>query len=152
MKKIITFILCLAMLFALTVPASAAGSVHLSVSGGGSAYRGDTLNFSISASGGGSCASFGLFLSYDSSVFEYVGGSASAGGALVSSMSNNGLVVSYNGEGTPSGTVASFSLRVKSGAPFGTFSVSGSASANGASASASGTSVSVLCSHSYGDW
>ena len=153
MKRILTLVLCLLLVTAMIVPVSAEGSLNISLRAGStSAYRGDTINFSISVSGGGSCESFGFRLSYDSSVFEYVGGSASVNGALLSSMSSTGLVVSYNGTGSPSGTVANFSLRVKNGAPFGSASVSGSASASGASASGSGVSISVLCNHSYGDW
>lgn len=153
MKKILTLVLCLLLLTAMTVPASAEGSLNMSLRAGStSVYRGDTINFSISVSGGGTCESFGYRLSYDSSVFEYVSGSASVSGAAVSSMSSNGLVASYSGTGSPSGTVATFTLRVKSSAPFGSFTVSGSANANGASASGSGVTISVLCDHSYGDW
>ena len=153
MKRIMMIALCLAMLLAMTVPASADGSVHLSVSASSnSAYRGDSITFYISASGGGSCESFGLLLSYDTSVFEYVGGSSSVADAAISNMSSNGLVASYSGTGVPSGEVGSFTLRVRSGAPVGTFSVSGTASVSGAGASASGTSVTVVCNHSYGAW
>ena len=153
MKKIITIALCLALLFAMTIPASAEGSIYLSISASsGSAYRGDTITFYISASGGGTCDRFGLVLGYDSSVFEYVSGSASVSGAAVASMDSNGLFAAYNPTGSPSGTVGSFTLRVRSDAPFGSASVYGSANAGGATASASGTSVKIKCNHSYGDW
>lgn len=153
MKRIITLALCLVLLFTITVPASAAGSIHLSISASsGSAYRGDTVTFYISASGGGSCKTFGMALSYDTSVFELVSSNASVSGAMMASFGGGTLAVLYEAEGVPSGTVASFTLRVKSGASFGTHSVSGRVNSEGAQISGSGTSVTVKCSHQYGDW
>ena len=89
MKRILTLVLCLLLLTAMTVPVSAEGSLNISLRAGStSAYRGDTINFSIHVSGGGTCESFGYRLSYDSSVFEYVSGSASVSGAMLSNMSS----------------------------------------------------------------
>lgn len=153
MKRIITLMLCFALLFAVAIPVSAEGTIHLSISAGsGSAYRGDTVTFNVYASGGGTCNTLGLALSYDTSVYEFAGGSVSVSGASLADFGGGVLAVIYQTPGSPSGTVATFKLRVKSSAPFGTFGVSGRASAEGASISASGTSVTVVCNHSYGEW
>lgn len=153
MKKIISTVLCLLLLLTIAVPVSAEGSMYISLSASSSvAYPGDTIDFYISVSGGGTCDSFGYLLSYDSSVFEYVGGSAYVPGAALCDMSGYGLVASYSSPQAPSGTVANFTLRVRSDASFGDYYVSGSPTASGASASGGGAGISVICSHSYGDW
>ena len=152
MKKIISVVICLLLLTAMIVPASAEGALYASISAGsGSAYPGDTVEFYIYVSGGGTCDSFGCFLNYDSSVLEFVGGSAYAGGA-VNVMDSDGLFVSYMTPGTPSGTVANFTMRVRDGASYGDTYISIDGYAQGASISGDGTSVTVVCNHSYSDW
>ena len=152
MKKIILVAICMMLLMAMIVPASAEGALYASISAGsGSACRGDTIEFYISISGSGTCDSFGCFLSYDSSVLEFVGGSAYAGGA-VNAMDSDGLFVSYMSPTTPSGTVANFTMRVRDGASLGDAYVSIDGYAQGVSLSGDSTGVTVVCNHSYSDW
>lgn len=153
MKKIMTVVVCLLLLTTMIVPASAEGALYASISAGsGTAYPGDTVEFYISISGGGSCASLGCFLNYDSSVLEFVGGSVYAGGIMTGSMDSDGLVLSYNGTGTPSGTVAGFTMRVRDGASYGEAYVSIDGFAQGASISGDSTGITIACNHSYSDW
>lgn len=152
MKKIISVVICLLLLTAMIVPASAEGALYVSISASsGSAYPGDTVEFYIYVSGGGTCDSFGCALNYDSSVLEFVGGSAYAGGA-VNVMDSDGLFVTYMTPGAPSGTVANFTMRVREGASYGNTYISIDGYAQGASISGDSTSVTVVCNHSYSDW
>ena len=158
MKKLLTFLVSVCLVCALIVPAHAAGSVSLRISASSSTVsRGDTVTFTVTISGSGDITSYGLDLSYDTSVFEMVGGSCTVSGAALSDFTpGSGFVVAYRDPTTPSGTVGTFTLRVKDSAAFGTYSVGGSAAAksgsDSVSASASGASVTVVCSHSYGSW
>lgn len=153
MKKIMSVAICMLLLMAMIVPVSAEGSFHVSISAGSSyAYPGETVDFYISVSGSGTCASLGCFLDYDSSVLEFVGGSVYAGGIMAGSMDSDGLVISYNGEGDPTGTIAGFTMRVRDGASMGETYISADPYSQGASISASGAGITIACSHSYGDW
>ena len=158
MKKLLSLLTALCLVYLLTVPAHAAGSVSLRISASSSTVsRGDTVTFTVSVSGSGTVTSYGLALSYDTSVFEMVGGSCTVSGAALSDFTpGSGFVVAYRDPTTPGGTVGAFTLRVKDSAPFGSYSVGGSASAksgaDSVSASASGAGVTVVCSHSYGSW
>ena len=153
MKKILSVVICLFLLTAMIVPASAEGALYASISAGsGSAYPGDTVDFYIYISGSGTCASLGCALNYDSSVFEFVGGSVYDGSAMAGSMDSDGLFLLYGGPSTPSGTVAAFTMRVRDGASYGSSYVSIDGYAQDASVSGDGTSVTVVCNHSYSDW
>ena len=160
MKKLLPFLLSVCLICALIVPAHAAGSVNFHISASSSTVsRGDEITFTVTVSGSGEVTSYGLVLNYDSSVFEMVTDNyqLSIPGAEIGRFeSDKGFVVRYTDPTTPSGTVGTFTLRVKDTDALGSYSVSGSASAkNGAdsvSSSASGTSVTIVCSHSYGDW
>ena len=158
MKKLISFLLSLCLVCLLTVPAHAAGSVSMKISASSSTVsRGDTVTFTVTVSGSGAVTQYGLKLSYDTSVFEMVGGSHSVSGAQFAEFNESrGFAVLYGSPTTPGGKVGTFTLRVKDSAAFGTYSVGGSASAkNGnedVSASASGASVTIACKHSYGSW
>lgn len=157
MKKLLSFLLSICLVCLLTAPAYAAGSIHISVSPSSSSVsRGEEVTFTVTVSGSGQVTSYGLMISYDTSVFELVGGSCTASGAFMANFSSDGFVVAYQDPVTPSGTVGTFTLRAKSDAAFGSTSVGGSTSAkNGADSvgsSASAASVTIVCSHSYGAW
>ena len=159
MKKLLSFLVSVCLVCALIVPAHAASSVNFHISASSSTVsRGDEITFTVTVSGSGAVKSYGLVLSFDTSVFEMVGGSCTVSGAEIAKFtSDKGFVVAYTDPTTPSGRVGTFTLRViKDTDALGSYSVSGSASAkNGAdsvSSSASGTSVTIVCSHSYGNW
>ena len=153
MKKIIIACLCLLLITVLATNVLAASS-SMSASSK-TLRRGDTVTVTASMSSGDPATSYGLMLSYDTTVFELVDGSCTVGGTLVSSF-NNGFAFMFQNPTAYSGAVGTVTLRVKDTAPFGTYTVSGSASVkNGTeSVAASGCSVSisVVCDHSYSDW
>lgn len=156
MKKLVLIALCILLLAASAIPAMAAGTTSFSMSTPDSTlHRGDTVTFTVSVSSSEPATSYGLMLSYDSSVFELVNGTTAVSGALVNSF-HNGFAFMFQSPTAYSGTVGTVTLRVKDTASYGNFTVSGSASVkNGSTAiSASGCSktITVACNHNYGAW
>ena len=156
MKRIVTALLCLMLIAVLVTTAFAAGSASYSMSSSGNTLRrGDTVTFTVSVSCSEPATSYGLQLSYDSSVFELVSGSTNASGALINSF-NNGFAFMFQNPTAYSGLVGTVTLKVKDNAAFGSHTVSGIASVKNGSTtvSASGCSkvITVACNHSYGNW
>ncbi|MBQ8239122.1 MAG: hypothetical protein IJZ39_13360 [Oscillospiraceae bacterium] len=156
MKKIISIMLCLVlagMVFLGTAQnAEAAGSAHMSIrSSSGTLYRGDTFTLTVSLSNDQPVSNGGVILSYDSSAFEFLGGSCNVSNATLAevSASRNGGVFVMQTDAVVSGTIFTINMRVKDSASFGSHSISGSASLS-VPCSLSGTSVTVSCRHSYG--
>ena len=159
MKKIFLCVITLLTAFLLALPTHAAQSASMSVSASsGTAYRGDTITVSVSTSAVENCTSGGFMFSFDTSVFEYVGGSASVSGFTAGVSGAAGNVAGYfmNGKATVQGTLFSITLRVKDTAPVGTYGISGTPSLTAedgsVSCGVSGTSVTIVCNHKYGDW
>lgn len=160
MKKILPVILCVILLMALVVPASAEGTVKLTLKASKTeAYRGDSIDFSIVASGGGTCQSYGYRMNIDQSVFTLVSHNITDNNSTTVSQfsADKGLAIGYTNPSVPSGTVCRFTLRVREDAPLNkSVKLSGNVSAklDGAdvSASGSGVTVKIACKHSYGDW
>ena len=155
MKKLIIACLCLLLVTAIATTAFAGSGFSMSASSK-TLRRGDTVTLTVSVSSSEPATSFGLKLGYDTSVFEYVSSSCTVGGALVASANSSGFAFMFQNPTAYSGAVGTMTLRVKDTAPFGTYTVSGSASVmNGSDAvGASGcsASLSVVCDHSYGAW
>ncbi len=157
MKKVIRIVLCL-LLACMVLPiahltAEAAGSAHMSLrSSSGTLYRNDSFSLTVSLSNDQPVSNGGVILSYDSSVFEIVGGSCHVSNAALSevSASRNGGVFVLQTDAVVSGTVFTINMRVKASAPFGTHSISGSPSLGGAACGFSGTNITVACKHTYG--
>ncbi len=161
MKKLLSFLLSLCLICtligSLIVPAHADGSIYISISSSASSVkRGETVTFTVSVSGSAAVTQYGLKLSYDSSVFEMVGGECTADAWYPDFTPDRGFAVMYKEATIPSGRVGTFTLRAKDDASFTDSWVGGTAAAmNGAdsvSSSAGGTSVTIVCSHSYGNW
>lgn len=158
MKKIFFIILCLmlvGMVFLGTVPsAQAAGNAHMSIrSSSGTLHRGDSFTLTVSLSNDQPISNGGLILSYDSNVFEFLGGSCHVSNAPMSevSASRNGGVFVLQTDAVVSGTIFTINMRVKNTASFGSYTISGSPSLSGASCTLSGTNVTIACRHSYGN-
>ena len=157
MKRIIAGILCLMVLLTLPLTASAAGaSMRISASSG-TATRGETITLTVTLSNSEPVSNGGIILNYDSSAFELVGGSLVVNGAQGEvSASIGGGVFSVYPDAVVSGSIFTIILKVKSDAPFGKYSISGSSSLktnsgdSAVSCSVSGTGITVVCSHSFG--
>jgi len=151
MKKVLLVLLCFVLL---AVPALATSSAQMYISSDASTcYRGDTVTFTVRLSQVDACKAGGLELSYDSAVFQWVSGSCTASGAFMKDFSNGSGAFSFSEGTSVSGGVFRFTLKIREDAPFGTATVSGSASirdVNGSiPCSVQGASVSVTCRHSF---
>ena len=158
MKKLVSVLLCLALVAAMAVTAFADGSVNFSMSASASELeRGDTLTINVSVASSTDATSYGLKLSFNQDVFEIVDGACSVPGTLVASF-NNGFAFMFQNATDYSGEVGTVTLKVKDTAVGGDYTIEGVASvkngstvvtANGGSVA---VSVNVPCDHSYGEW
>lgn len=154
MKKTLSVVMCVLLLCALAAPVAAAGSARMSLSSSsGTLYRGDSFTISVYLTNDQAVGRGGIVLSYDTSVFEFVGGSCNVSGATLAEVSagRNGGVFALEEDRVVSGTIFTINMRVKSGAAFGNYTISGTASMD-VSCSVNGTSVTVACKHSYGGY
>ena len=154
MKRILSVLICILLLCAMAMPVAAAGSARMSLSASSSTlYRGDSVTISVYLTNDQAVGRGGIVLSYDSSVFEFLGGSCNVSGATLAEVSagRNGGVFVLEEDRAVSGTIFTINMRVKSNAPFGKYTISGTASME-ISCSVSGASVTVACQHSYGKY
>lgn len=156
-KRIILITLTLLLLTALAVPAMAAGSANATVTASkATAYRGDTVVFTVSVSNVANCKSAGIMVSYDDSLFELVSGECLVD-ASMSDFSGGTGSLAFSSAKTLSGNVFRFTLRVKSDARLNaTANVGGSVSirdTSGAiSVSVTAAKVTVDCKHTWSSW
>ena len=158
MKKILSVMLVLLLAAALTIPAFAAsGSVSLRASAN-TLYSGDTFTVTATLNSADAIAMGTVLLSYDTEAFEMTGGSCSVSGTSVAQVIPGQRVGTFMLSGDPkviSGTLFTFNMKVKEGAPVGSYTISSNASIgvdNGESISSGSVSVTVSCHHSYGEW
>lgn len=157
MKKILALALA-ALLLAMAVLPVAAASSNMSISAGSStAYRGDTVNFTIRMATVEDCKSGGIVLNYDNKVFEFVTGNCEVGGASMSAFNAGTGTFAFSAGTSVGGVIFTFQLRVRSDAAFGTYTVSGTPNARTSDGSSvnmsiSGASVTVACKHEYSAW
>lgn len=157
MRKIITLLLCLVMVAAMTVTVFATDSATMSFRASSSTvHRGDTVTITVSLSSVEDCRSAGFAHSFNTSVFEFVSGSCTLSGVAMGSVNSSAASFAYGSGTAVSGQVFTYTLKVKDDAPYGTYSVSGTANVrdtNGSiSTSVSAASITVACDHSYGSW
>lgn len=157
MKKLISSIICLLLVMVLSVTAFATSSASMSVyPSATSVQRGGTLTFTVNLSQVEDCRSGGFVVSYDSSVFEFAGGQCVAAGAALADFSGGTGVFAFGEGQSAAGAVFTFSLRVKDNAPYGTYTVGGSANVRTGEGNiptgVAGAAVTVSCSHVYGAW
>lgn len=157
MRKIITLLLCFVMVAAMTVTVFATDSATMSFRASNSTlHRGDTVTITVSLSTVEDCRSAGFAHSFNTSVFEFVSGSCTLSGVAMGSVNSSAASFAYGSGTTVSGQAFTYTLKVKDNAPYGTYSVSGTANVrdtNGSiSTSVSAASITVACDHSYGSW
>lgn len=151
MRRIIAILLCLLLFGAMALTASAAGA-HMSISSSNSSpHRGDTFSLTVSLSNDQPVSNGGIVLSYDSSVFELIGGSCSVSDATLAEVSaaNGGGVFMLQSDAVVSGTIFTIEMKVKDDAAFGSYTISGTPSLS-IDCGISGTSVAVTCQHNFG--
>ena len=151
MKRILSIILCLLLVLPFATPVLAAGASMSLSSSAGTLHRGDSFTVTVKLNNSQSIGRGGIVLKYDANVFEITGGNCNVSGAALAevSASRKGGVFALEENRVVSGTIFTINMKVKSNAPFGSYTISGSASMD-ISCSVSGTQVSVACVHSYG--
>lgn len=149
MRKILSVIFCALMLGTLALTVSAAAYMGLSPSAT-TLSPGDSFTVSVNLSNSEPVGRGGIVLSYDSSVFEFVGGSCNVSGATLAevSASRNGGVFALAENRVVSGNVFTIRMRVRENAPAGSYTISGTASMDIACSAGSFT-VQVVCKHSF---
>lgn len=155
MKRIVSLLLCLFLIGALALSATAAGS-HMSISSSSTtAHRGETFTLTINLSNSQPVGAGGINLSYDSSVFTLVSGTHNLSNPTYAEVnSDNSCTFMFDPDTVVSGTIFTIEMKVKDNAPFGSYSISGRADLHSGGVSIgcgiSGTSVTVACQHSFG--
>lgn len=157
MKKLLFCVICLLLVMALSVTVFASSSAFMSVvPSSTAARRGDTITFTVHLSQVENCRSGGFVVSYDSSVFEFAGGQCVAAGAALADFSGGTGVFAFGEGQTAAGAVFTFSLRVKDNAPYGTYTVAGSANVRTGEGDlptgVAGATIVLSCSHTYNAW
>ena len=157
MKKFTAIFLCVLLLGAMAVTVHATDSAHMTIGASDTtAYRGDTIDFTVSISTVEDCRSAIFMLAYDTSVFEFVSGSCSLSGTTLASFSSGTGTFAYSAGTTVSGQIFTFRLRVKDGAAVGSSSVTANVNTRTSSGeiptSVNSVSITVTCDHSYGSW
>ena len=153
MKRILIIFLCVLLTAATAMPVLAASASMSLSSSSGTLHRGDSFTVTVTLHNSEAIDRGGIVLKYDSSVFEITGGSCKVSGATLAevSASRKGGVFALENAKVVSGTIFTINMKVKSDAPFGSYTISGSASMD-ISCSVSGTKVTVACAHSYGGY
>ena len=164
-KKLFALVILVLVASLLVMPVFAASaSMYVSASKG-TVTRGETITVTVGTSSVvENCFSGGFMFSFNTDVFEYVGGSALVSGFASAGIYDDGRVSGYfmsTGSGvTVSGYLFQITLKVKDTAPYGTYSISGNPSMtiqNGeekesVSCHAGSATVTVVCNHSYDSW
>jgi len=155
MKKLISACLALILTMMISADVFAAGATFSASASSKTLNKGQQVTITVNVSCGEEATSYGLMLSYDSSVFEFVSGNCTVAGTLVSSF-NNGFAFMFQNPTAYSGKVGTVTLKVKESANLGTFTISSTASVKNGSAAVSATGCSVKlsieCKHSFGGW
>lgn len=158
MKKIACVFLTLAMLFLLATPVFAAGGNVSLAASEKTLNRGDTFTVTATLSGAEAIALGTVKLEYDTDVFEMTGGSCHVSGASLGQVIPAQRVGTFMLSGDPvviSGKIFTFQMKVKDTAGFGDYTISSNASvgvSTGSAISSGSVKVSIVCSHSYGNW
>ena len=85
MKKLIALLLCVVLLLACAVSASAAGTTAVEIiADKAEAKPGDKITFEVRIDGSEECTSFGIALEYDTAALEIVDGKCSLDNATLS--------------------------------------------------------------------
>ena len=134
MKRIYAFLICVVLLSALLLPASAAESAAVIIAPEKPmAAAGEEITFTVELRNVPQCRSVGVFLLFDTDAFELVRGEMKLEGALRGDFAMDGsCVCMFEDPTAPSGIFCEFTLRVKSGAASGEYRITAEFSVEGA--------------------
>lgn len=157
MKKIATIMICLLLVCMAAIPALAAGETVLSVTASGTnVYRGDQIEVVVSVSGSNPYMGMGIALSYDTSKFAFVSGSAKLSESVKGTMfefdetaTGGKMVLAFRDATAYAGELMRFKLTVKADSGFGESEITVTGTVNGASYVVKAAKVTVACKHSY---
>ena len=158
MKKIISFLICLVLIFSLSVSVFAAESVKVnSKTSANTVKLGDTITVTVSLNGNAEFKSMALTPVYDENVFEVVSGEWILTGAMIASFDNKNAAIGYSSAVNKSGDVFKYVLKVKNNASLKDTTIKTEAVIKNGStviaSAANSTTVKVICkTHSFGAW
>ncbi len=162
MKKTISLFLCVLMLLALCLPVSAAQVSITSTASATQIKRGGTVTLTVSAqSFEQAVTTIGTHPSYDTNVFERATASdiswgSTASGAAMKNFDGTVAALLFTTPTTTTGTLFTFTLKVKDSAPIGTTSITITTNLQNGTYSASDTDtilLTVACaSHNWSAW
>lgn len=158
MKKIAISLICLVLIFSLSVSALADQTVNVSSKTSATTIKiGDTVTVTVSLDSAAEFKSMALTPMYDENVFEVVSGEWILSGAMIASFDNKNAAIAYTTAVNKSGEVFKYTLKVKDNATLKDTTIKTEAVIkNGStviSSTASVTSIKVICkTHSYSDW
>lgn len=159
MKKLLALLLCLLMLAAFAVTASAAGMTLTATASKTTVYLDDELVISVSVSGSDAYTSLGFIIEYDTGVFEYKSrswGEATDDSELTSFDKNSGTMsAAWEEAGTHTGQLITITLKVKKATPGNTtirlkeVKCNNSATNSAVSITESSVQIALACEHTY---
>ncbi len=158
MKKIISFLICLVLIFSLTISAFAAESVKVNSKTSANTLKlGDTVTITVSLNANAEFKSMALTPIYDENVFEVVSGEWILTGAMIASFDNKNAAIGYSNAVNKSGDVFKYVLKVKDNATLKDTSIKTEAVIKNGSivvtSVANTTTVKIICkTHSFGAW
>lgn len=135
MKKLLSVLICLLVVFALAAPVFAASTAQMTVTASKTELKpGEKATFTVSVSQVENCKFGGFMFQFDESVFSYEKGKSLAGlsGFMAGVTNAAGKIAGFfmNGKETIEGDLFSITLKVREDAQPGTYRVSGKPSLN----------------------
>lgn len=158
MKKIISLLVCLVLVFSLSISAFAAGSAKVNSNTSANVVKlGDTITVTVSLSDRAPFKSMALTPNYDKNVFEMVSGEWLLTGATLSNFNGTSAAIAYTPVVEKSGAIFKYVLKVKDNATLKNTTIKTDAVIkNGATpveSVAGSVTVKVICkNHSFGAW
>lgn len=158
MKKIISLLVCLALMFSLSISAFAAGSAQVNSNSSANVVKlGDTITVTVSLKDSAPFKSMALTPNYDKNVFEMVSGEWLLTGATLADFNGTSAAIAYTPVVEKSGDIFKYVLKVKDNATLKNTTIKTDAVIkNGATtveSVAGSVTVKVICkNHTFGAW
>lgn len=158
MKKIISLLVCLVLVFSLSISAFAAGSAKVNSDASADVIKvGDTVVVTVSLSDCAPFKSMALTPNFDKNVFEIVSGEWLLDGAALSDFNGTSAAIAYSNAVEKSGDIFKYVLKVKNNATLKNTTIKTDAviknGATSVESTAGSATVKVICkNHSFGAW